>query len=216
MLDADLIVDVLLGITEREAEELDARARLCELHVDVVPDEARATLGWDGEGPAFLCIGSLDERKNVLRLAEAFERFGRGRLAFVGGGPLREALDNRQGITLTGRIPHEEVQRWIRAADVVCQPSLVEPFGQALLESMASERSVVATVEGGPPEFVPDDAGALVDPLDVDSIAEGLRRAASLPSPNPAARAAAELHDVNEQARRLEEILLRAARGPRA
>src|SRR3954454_2069981 len=29
--------------------------------------EARQALGWEGEGPAFLCVGSLIERKNVVR-----------------------------------------------------------------------------------------------------------------------------------------------------
>jgi glycosyltransferase involved in cell wall biosynthesis len=178
--------------------------------------EARASLGWDGDGPAYLCVGALDERKNVLRLAEAFEQLDAGRLAFVGDGPLRARLEGRAGITLTGRLPHEEVERWIRAADVVCQPSLVEPFGQALLEAMASERSVVATAVGGPPEFVIPAAGVLVDPEDVSSIADGLRQAAALPSPNRAARAAAAAHDVNFQAARIEEILEQAARGRQA
>ena len=57
---------------------------------------------------------------------------------------------------------------------------------------MACGRSVVATRVGGPPEFVPPDAGVLVDPLDVDAIADALRVAAALPCPNPAAREAAE------------------------
>jgi len=84
-----------------------------------------------------------------------------------------------------------------------------------VLEGMACGRSVVATKVGGPPEFVPAGAGILVDPLDEQAIAAALREAAQLPSPNPAARAAAERHDVNEQARRVEAILL-AARDRRA
>ena len=75
---------------------------------------------------------------------------------------------------------------------------------------MACGRSVVATRIGGPPEFVPPEAGVLVDPLDVDALAHALRSAAELPCPNPAARAAAEGHDVREQARRIEEVLERA------
>jgi glycosyltransferase involved in cell wall biosynthesis len=175
--------------------------------------EARAGLGWEGDGTAYLCVGALEERKNVLRLAAAFDQLSSGRLAFVGGGPLRAALEGRPGITLAGRVPHEQVERWIRASDVVCQPSLVEPFGQALLEAMASERSVVATRVGGPPEFVTAEAGVLVDPEDVSSIAGGLRRAATLGCPNRAARAAAAAHDVNLQAARIEEVLAKAVRG---
>jgi glycosyltransferase involved in cell wall biosynthesis len=174
--------------------------------------EARARLGWDGAGPAFVCVGSLIPRKNVVALARAFARSGQGRLAFVGDGPLRARLEGRPGVRVVGRVPHDEVATWIAAADVVCQPSLIEPFGQALLEAMASERSVVATRIGGPPEFVPPEAGVLVDPADEDALVAALARAAALPSPNRAAREAATKHDVREQARRLEAILARAAR----
>jgi len=166
--------------------------------------------------PAYLCIGSLTERKNVFRLADAFGSLGDGTLTFVGDGPLRSQLEGRAGITLTGAIPHERVPEQLARSHVVCQPSLVEPFGQALLEAMACERSVVATRVGGPREFVSPQAGVLVDPFDEDDIAEGLRRAATLPRPNPAAREAAAAHDVRRQAARVEEVLVRAARGPRA
>jgi glycosyltransferase involved in cell wall biosynthesis len=173
--------------------------------------EARGQLGWQGEEPFYLCVGRLDQRKNVLRLAEAFERLGRGSLAFVGDGPLRPALEGRPGVRLIGRVPHDEVATWISACDVLCQPSLVEPFGQALLEAMASERSVVATAVGGPPEFVSAESGILVDPLSVEAIADGLRQAAELPRPNRSARAAASAHDVRLQAERIEAVLKRAA-----
>jgi glycosyltransferase involved in cell wall biosynthesis len=105
------------------------------------------------------------------------------------------------------------VPRWLSAADVVCGPALVEPFGQAILEAMACERSVVATRIGGPPEFVTADVGVLVDPLDTGELARALEVASGLPAPNPAARAAAAEHDVRRQAERVEAILQRAVRG---
>jgi glycosyltransferase involved in cell wall biosynthesis len=162
--------------------------------------------------PAFLCVGSLTERKNVVRLAHAFERLGGGTLTYAGDGPLRAELEGRKDVRLLGAVPYERIPALIAEAHVVCQPSLVEPFGQALLEGMACGRSVVGTMVGGPPEFVPPEAGILVDPLDDQAIANALRRAAELPRPNPAARSAAERHDVNEQARRVESILLEAVR----
>jgi glycosyltransferase involved in cell wall biosynthesis len=171
---------------------------------------ARAELGWDGDGPAFVCVGSLIERKNVVRLAEAFQRVGRGRLAYVGDGDLRGEIEGRPGIRVTGRIPHSDVPDWIAASDVLCQPSLVEPFGQAALEAMAMERSVVATGVGGPPEFVTSEAGVLVDPHDIGALTAALERAAALPSPNSAARAAAAEHDVRRQAARIGTVLERA------
>jgi len=168
-----------------------------------------------GEGPAFLCVGSLTDRKNVLRLARAFEQLGEGTLTFAGDGPLRPQLEGRPGVRLLGAVEHERVPELLAAADVLCQPSLVEPFGQSTLEGLAAGRSVVSTRVGGPPEFVPPAAGVLVDPTDEHELVGALRAAAGYPTPNPAARAAAELHDVKAQARRVEALLLRAA-GARA
>ncbi|HEV8250121.1 MAG TPA: glycosyltransferase [Gaiellaceae bacterium] len=170
----------------------------------------------DGPSPAFVCVGALSELKNVVRLANAFATLGEGALTFVGDGPLRRAVTSRPNVRVVGRVPHDQLPSHLAAADVVCQPSLVESLGQALLEAMACGRPVVATRIGGPPEFVTPEAGVLVDPMDEADIAAGLRRAAALPVPNPAARAAAERHDVSEQARRVEAILERVARGRRA
>jgi glycosyltransferase involved in cell wall biosynthesis len=214
----------IVAVSDYLRRELEARVPEARGRVEVVdcgvdlerfrpedPGPARAELAWDGDGPAFLCVGSLDGRKNVLRLARAFERLGDGRLAFVGGGPLAAELEGRPGVRVAGPVPHDRVARWVAAADVVAQPSLVEPFGQALLEAMAAGRSVVATRVGGPPEFVAPGAGVLVDPLDEEAIAAALAEAAALPRPNEAARAAAAEHDVNRQAERIEQILDRAA-----
>lgn len=170
---------------------------------------ARDRLGVDGD-PLFLFAGSLVERKNVVRLREAFEAFGRGALVVLGDGPLRSELEGRAGIRVEGRVAHDAVPQYIAACDALVLPSLEEPLGQVLLEAMASERSVVATRVGGPPEFVTPEAGALVDPLSVDSIRDGLERAAALPTPNPAARAAAEPHGLSRQVDRMEDVLRRA------
>ncbi len=172
--------------------------------------QARTELGWDGAGPAFLCVGSLLERKNVIRLADAFAALGRGRLAFVGDGPLRGDLEGRENVTVVGRIPQAEVPQWVAACDVLCQPSLIEPFGQATLEGMAMERTVVATTIGGPPEFVTPEAGVLVDPGDTAALTAALERAAALPAPNQAARVAAHAHDVKVEVARMLAVLERA------
>lgn len=176
--------------------------------VDSGVDLERFAVAPAPDGPtAFLCVGSLTERKNVLRLARAFERHRDGTLTFAGDGPLRALLEGRPGIRVLGRVPHGDVPGLIAAAHVVAQPSLIEPFGQSLLEAMACGRSVVATRVGGPPEFVTPEAGVLVDPVDEDALARALEDAAALPRPNQAAREAAEPHDVKEQARRLETVL---------
>ena len=210
----------VIAVSEYLRRELEDKLPIARGKVDVVdsgvdlerfsPDvEPAAVL----ESPAFVHVGSLTERKNVLRLADAFATLGRGSLTFVGDGPLRTQLEGRARVRIVGRVPHADVPAWLTAADVVCGPALIEPFGQSILEAMASGRSVVATRIGGPPEFVTPDAGVLVDPLDPDTLTRALETASSLPSPNDAARAAAAEHDVRRQAERVEAILLRAVRG---
>lgn len=169
--------------------------------------ECRVRLGWEGEPPYYLFVGTLDERKQVLPLVHAFTRIGEGSLAIVGAGPLRDELRDRPRVKLCGPVPHAQIAEWMAAADYVCQPTDGEAFGQAILEAMACERSVLGTTRGGPPEFVTPEAGVLVDPTVDGEIERGLRELARLPSPNPAAREAAAGHDVRVQAGRIAEIL---------
>jgi len=202
----------------RKLPELASKIEVVDCGVDLDrfrgrdAEQARASLGWEGEGPFFLFVGSLDERKNPRRLLEAFGRLDTGQLAIIGDGPLRARLEGHPRVRTLGWLPHARVADWIAACDVLAQPSMVEPFGQALLEAMASERSVVATRVGGPPEFVTTAAGVLVDPRSIDEIESGLRVAAELPRPNTAARAVASRHDVRRQAARIAAILERARR----
>jgi glycosyltransferase involved in cell wall biosynthesis len=208
------VSDWLRRELERSLPQAAGKTEVIDCGVDL--ERFRPLERADGPSPAFVCVGSLIERKNVVRLADAFARLGEGTLTFVGDGPLRPQLEGRPNVTVTGYVAHDEVPGYLERADVLCQPSLVEPFGQATLEALACARSVVATSVGGPPEFVPGGAGVLVDPRDEAALAAALREAASLPVPNLAARTAAEAHDVRAQAARVESVLERAVRDRRA
>ncbi|HEV2818966.1 MAG TPA: glycosyltransferase [Solirubrobacteraceae bacterium] len=208
------VSDALRRELEDVVPEAGGRAHVIDCGVDLQrfaprgPEEAGVFAG--ARHPRFLFAGSLVERKNVLALADAFATLGAGSLTLLGDGPLRASLEGRTGVRVAGRVDHDEVPAWIAACDVLCLPSLTEPFGMVLLEAMAMERSVVATRVGGPPEFVPPRAGVLVDPHDVADIARGLREAVALPRPNPAARKAAAAHDLRRQAERIEGVLTEA------
>ena len=77
----------MVAVSDYLRRELEARIPAARGKVEVVDSgvdlqrftpgdavEARARLGWLGDGPAFLCVGALSERKNVVRLARAFGR----------------------------------------------------------------------------------------------------------------------------------------------
>jgi glycosyltransferase involved in cell wall biosynthesis len=213
---ADAVIavsDFLRGELEAKIPDAQGKVHVIDSGVDLArfrhrdPAPLREELGWEDEGPFYLCVGTLDERKNVVRLADAFAGLDGGSLVFAGDGPLGVQLEGRDRVSLLGRVSHARVADLIAASDIVCQPSLIEPFGQAVLEALACERPVVATRIGGPAELLTPATGVLVDPGSVDSIAAGLRAAADLPRPNPAARAIAEEHDVVKQAARVARLL---------
>lgn len=201
------------------ADRLRERLPECEpqiaglgVDLELLDPERVAAATWPGDHPRLLCIGSLSERKNVVALADAFGRLEGGSLVFVGDGELRPQLEHRERVTVTGVVPHAEVAGWIAAADVVCQPSLAEPFGIAALEAMALARPVLVSANGGAAEFVPPQAGVVVDPTDGAAIESGLRAAIAIGTPCAAARAAAEQRSAEREAQRFTEILATAIR----
>jgi glycosyltransferase involved in cell wall biosynthesis len=182
---------------------------------------ARARLGL-GDGPMVLAVGGLTERKNPLRLLQAFGLIRAAHpaatLAFVGDGPLAGALRSGadrlglgEAVVLAGAVPNTAVADWMAATDVLAVPSIVEPLGVVALEAMASGRPVAATRVGGTAEVV-GRAGRLVDPLDPRSIASGVLDLLASPPSVETCRTAAAAQSVDRQARRVADALAAAAR----
>jgi glycosyltransferase involved in cell wall biosynthesis len=180
---------------------------------------ARRRLGLAPSGPLVLAVGGLTERKNPLTLLQAFARVRArapaARLALVGDGPLARAVDAGaaalglgSSLIRPGALPHAQVVDWMAACDLLALVSRVEPLGQVALEALASGRPVVATRVGGTAEVVPDGrAGALVDPADPGAIAAAILALLAAPPDPGVCRAAAEQHDVDRQAGRIEAVL---------
>jgi glycosyltransferase involved in cell wall biosynthesis len=79
-------------------------------------------------------------------------------------------------VTFLGPVSHDLVPDWIAGADAIAYTSLCEAFGHPILEALAFGRCLVTSNVASMPE-VAGDAAILVDPYDVDSIADGLRTA---------------------------------------
>ena len=73
----------------------------------LLAEPSRHSAGWSRRRSS--ASGRLTERKNVVRLADAFARLGEGSLTFVGDGPLRAQLEGRERVRVVGRVPHDEV-----------------------------------------------------------------------------------------------------------
>ena len=140
--------------------------------------------------PFILSIGTLEKRKNIPVLIDAFGRMAAPhdglRLVLAGAdGDDRPAIDAaldalpaslRTRVMRTNRVD-AAVKQWLLSnARVLAYPSLDEGFGFPLLEAMQYGLPVVASNRGSIPE-VAGDAALLVDPLDVDGLAAALDRA---------------------------------------
>jgi glycosyltransferase involved in cell wall biosynthesis len=135
--------------------------------------------------PTIAFVGSLEERKGVFVLLDAFtyvaERNHRVRLCIAGGGDaggrVAEVVRGnryRDRIALLGVLPRADVARLLREATVYCLPSFGEPYGMGIVEAMATGRPVVATALGGPSDLVDARGGRLVRAGDAQRLAEAL------------------------------------------
>lgn len=158
----------------------------------------RRRLGLRPQGRAILSIGGIEERKNTVRLLEAFIALRRRQpdvqLVIAGGASLLDhsasgqafgALLERHGVAagpmqpvvVTGPLPDEDMPALLRLCDVTAMPSIREGFGLAVLESLACGTPVaVSRIRPFTDYLAPRDA-SWADPLDADSIAQALEQA---------------------------------------
>jgi glycosyltransferase involved in cell wall biosynthesis len=148
--------------------------------------EARAELGLAANRPLVVYIGNFKPEKGVDVLVDAMGRRDRldVDLAMVGSGPLETILRERAAslgieskIRFCGRRPHDEIPRWMAAADVICLPSYREGCPNVVLEALAAGRPVVASRVGGVPELLNDETGVLVPAGDPEALAQSLQAA---------------------------------------
>jgi colanic acid/amylovoran biosynthesis glycosyltransferase len=142
--------------------------------------------------PRLICVGRLCEQKGQLLLIEAAQILKMKNIAFeivfAGDGPMRPTieraiavagLDDR--VSITGWLSGQRVREEIVKARVLVLSSLVEGLPVVIMEAMALERTVVATIVAGIPELVtPGENGWLVPAGDVAALAQALTDALSL------------------------------------
>ncbi len=178
----------LLGVPEDRVtntyQSVHVPRALLERSDGQVADVVGGTFGLEPRG-YFLFYGSIEPKKNIGRIVEAFMSAGVGsQLVIVGARAWKSADETRLLDALPsghGRVrrieylPFPMLVQLIRGARAVVFPSLYEGFGLPVLEAMMLGTPVLATSTSSVPE-VAGDAALLVDPYQVDQIAAAMRR----------------------------------------
>jgi glycosyltransferase involved in cell wall biosynthesis len=150
--------------------------------------------------PYLLSVGTIQPRKNYVRLIEAFSRIANSELGIAGsqfaicnlqlviaGGRgwmyadvfhVVERLGLQERVILPAFVADEDLPALYAGATLFVYPSLYEGFGLPVAEAMACGTPVVSSNASSLPE-VGGEAALYFDPRDVDAMADAMRRALS-------------------------------------
>lgn len=199
------LADVVIVPSRATASEVMRLTGAKAKNIEIMPYAPQRQIGRPGNEPMssvlelyklprdgyVLCLGTLEPRKNQLRVLAAFEAAIAQRaipadmmLVFVGrdgwhSEPIKQrilASPLRDRIRRFGYVPAAHLQSLLAGAASAAYPSLYEGFGLPIVEAMACGAPTVTSNLSSMPE-VAGDAGFLVDPFDVVDIARGLTEA---------------------------------------
>jgi glycosyltransferase involved in cell wall biosynthesis len=106
----------------------------------------------------FLIVGDIDSARKTPYLNDL-----KVRIRALG-------LDGR--VFFTGQL--KNIQEAIASLDIVVVPSLEEPFGRIIIESMAMRKPVISTKAGGPLDIITDRTGMLVPPRKSEALTQAV------------------------------------------
>lgn len=145
------------------------------------PGECRRRLGLPEDGPLIVTVGRMQFWKGMHVVIAAMARVRRhvpdAKLVIVGGpfaaepgyeSRLRQDVADANleaNVIFAGAVDHDEVPRYMQAAEVIVHASRREPFGIVVVEAMTLGKPTVAADRGGPVEIITHGVDGLLAPF---------------------------------------------------
>lgn len=140
----------------------------------------RAELGITG--PMLISVGALIERKRQNLVIEALPMLPDATLVLAGAGEHEaqyRALAQRLGVAdrviIAGALPHDDLPRWLAAADVMVLPSKSEGLANAWVEALACGTPIVICDAGGAHELLADPVAGIIAAPNGQALADSVR-----------------------------------------
>lgn len=170
------------------ADNIDVAAPGCDPAIfHPMPIDEIAAFRWQHNLPErfWLFIGTLEPRKNLTTLIDAYAALPDKLPLVIGGGkgwdyePIFAAVERHglaDAVRFAGFIPPEALPIWYNCAEAFVYPSVFEGFGMPVLEAMACGTPVIISDASSLPEAA-GDAGLCVSPHDVEAWSAALHQA---------------------------------------
>ena len=122
-------------------------------------------------------VGHIERAKGIEQIADVAGRLPD--ISFVLVGAIREDISDinlPSNISIVGRVSADEVQKYLRRADIFLFPSLSEGFSNAMLEAMAMGLPIIASDVGANSEMIEDMGGIIVEENSGEKIYDAIIR----------------------------------------
>jgi len=154
--------------------------------VSITRDEARNQLGWQ-QGRYLITVGRLVAWKGVDYLIDTLAQLPDVTLVIAGDGPCYGALHTQAAakgvadrVRLLGKVAHDQLPVYLRAADYLALYSGYEGLSHTILEALYMGTPVIASDKGGNPEVVRHDQNGLLVPYaNLSALIDAIRYALS-------------------------------------
>lgn len=167
------------GIERVDLWQRGVDTQMFQPHLASVRMRNRLSQGYP-DAPLLIYVGRVSAEKEIDKIKPVLEAIPGARLAIVGNGPHREALEEHFAGTPTnfvGYLQGIELASAFASADAFVFPSRTETLGLVVLEAMAAGCPVVAANSGGIPDIVTDGVnGYLFDPHEPQGAIEATKR----------------------------------------